>query len=74
MSVVFNGTLMERDAAAKGLSGTALARRARISQQTVSRFFRGGAIRPETAQRLARVLDQPIERYLLNEREPAEVG
>jgi len=65
MTIRFDGSQMERDCAAKGWSGSELARRAKVSQMTVSRVFRGGAVRPETAKRLATALGQDLARYLV---------
>ena len=67
MSVCFNHELLERDAAREGLNGSNLARKARVSQMTVSRFFRGGTIKPGTAKKLARALKQPLERYIVSD-------
>lgn len=65
MSIRFDHCLMERDAAAKGWTGTRLAARAGLAQMTVSRFFRGQPVRPDSAKKLARALGQPIERYMV---------
>jgi transcriptional regulator with XRE-family HTH domain len=66
MTVRFDFGLMQRDAAAKGWNGSQLAERAGVSQMTVSRFFRGGTIRPGTAAKLARAIGRPVERYIVS--------
>lgn len=69
MSTRFNFDLMKRDAASKGWSGITLAAHANVGQTVVSRFFRGGTIRPETAQKLALALGKPLKRYLVDDAE-----
>jgi plasmid maintenance system antidote protein VapI len=65
MTVRFDSALMQRDAALLGWNGSELAKRAHVSQMTVSRFFRGGTIRPGTAAKLARAIGRRIERYVV---------
>jgi transcriptional regulator with XRE-family HTH domain len=60
----FNTTLIGADMALKGWNGRDLARRARVSDMTISRFF-AGEQSPKTAGRIARALGQTIERYFV---------
>ena len=71
MSLRFDHELMKLDAVSRGWSGSKLAARARVAQFTVSRFFRGGVIRPETAKKLSAALKQPLERYIVSDAAPA---
>jgi transcriptional regulator with XRE-family HTH domain len=67
MPVDFDRSLMQLDAAKLGLSGAGLAKRARVSQMTVSRFWRGGRITAPTAKKLARALERPLSRYVVGD-------
>lgn len=66
----FDVALMRNDIAAKGWLPTDLARKARVSDMTVSRFLRGEAQTAPTAKRLAKALGYSIRRYLI----PASEG
>jgi len=61
----FNLSLMRQDMAAKGWLNTDLARSARVSDMTVSRFLRGDRQTARTAKKLARALGYSVRRYLL---------
>lgn len=49
--------------AVKGWTATQLARSANLSSTSITRFFKGVQSAP-TAEKLARALGQPVERYL----------
>lgn len=57
---------MVRDMALKGWLPTDLARAAKVSDMTVSRFLKGNTQTERTADRLARALGFSPKRYLLN--------
>jgi transcriptional regulator with XRE-family HTH domain len=61
---------MRDDMAIKGWLPTHLAKRAKLSDQSVSRFFRGEAQSAPTAKRLARALGYSVRRYLISARSP----
>ena len=61
----YNVVLLRNDIAAKGWLPTDLARRARVSDMTVSRFLSGERRTPRTAKKLARALGYSIRRYLV---------
>lgn len=65
-TVLFNTSLMEEDMAAKGWSRAEFARRARVSEMRVSRFFRGDYQTNETAGILARALGRNPRRYIVS--------
>ena len=68
---------MLRDMALKGWHPTDLARAARVSDMTVSRFLRGGTQTPRTAHKFAMALGYHVRRYLMAEpasRRPARKG
>lgn len=62
-----NVELLKFDAHRKGWSGTTLAAKARISQMSVSRIYRNGRCLPRTLKKLAGALEEPVDRYLINE-------
>lgn len=64
--VTYDGQLLAEDAAEKGWEPRDLARKARgLSERTVYRFLSGEVQTPHTAKELARVVGQPISRYLI---------
>lgn len=58
---------LRRDMEAKGLMARDLARRAGVSDATVSRFFSGESRTPRTAKVLARALGFSLRRYLVED-------
>jgi len=66
-TIQFNFERMQRDAFSQGLTATALAKRARVSVMTVSRFLRGQSKSPSTAKKLAKALGHGVDRYLADE-------
>jgi transcriptional regulator with XRE-family HTH domain len=60
---------MQEDMFLKGWLPTDLAKRARISDMTVSRFLRGKVQTAPTAKKLARALGQSVQRYLISARQ-----
>lgn len=60
----YDVTLIRQDMAAKGWLPTHLAKRARVSEMTVSRFLRGKHQSPPTAEKLAKALGRSPRRYL----------
>jgi len=74
MEVSFDTDRVRLDAALKGMNQTALARRARLSRMTVSRFLRGKSRTPATAQKIARALGEDIARYLVVDKAPMARG
>lgn len=67
--VAYDGKLMAEDVAEKGWEPRDLARRAKgISLRTVYRFLSGEVQTAHTAKELARVIEQPISRYLIRSR------
>lgn len=61
----FNVALMRDDMTALGLNIVALARRARCSHMTVSRFFDGKHQTAKSAKKIARALGHDVEHYLI---------
>ena len=61
----YDVTLMREDTRARGWLPIDLARKARVSHMTVSRFFSGERRTPRTAKKLAAALGQPLSRYLI---------
>ena len=47
-----------------GLTQRALARRAKVTDATVSRLINGHYVSPALARKVARALGQPLDRYL----------
>jgi len=70
MEVSFDTDRVRLDAALKGMNQTALARRARLSRMTVSRFLRGKSRTPATAKKIAQALGEDIARYLVVDKAP----
>lgn len=64
MNIWFDVSLMKVDAVERGLTGTALAKKAKVSQMAVSRFLRGQSKSPTTAKKLANALGFEVRRYL----------
>ena len=64
-SPIFNVALMRADLTAKGWLPTDLARRAKVSDMTVSRFLRQEVQNPRTAKKLARALGRSVRRYMV---------
>jgi transcriptional regulator with XRE-family HTH domain len=62
---VFNISLMVEDMTAKGWQNRDLARRARVSDMTVTRFLRGEFQTARTAKKLAGALGRSVRRYLV---------
>jgi transcriptional regulator with XRE-family HTH domain len=60
-----NAALLRLDTVRRGWTGARLAARAKVSQMTVSRVFRGQACTPGTLRKLARALGHDIDRYLI---------
>ena len=65
----YNVVLLRNDMAAKGWLPTDLAKRARVSDMTVSRFLSGERRTARTAKKLATALGHSIRRYLIPARE-----
>jgi transcriptional regulator with XRE-family HTH domain len=61
----FNVPLMRDDMAARGWLPMDLARRARVSHMTVSRFLSGERQTPRSVKKLAKALGHDVERYLI---------
>lgn len=61
----YDVALIRQDMAAKGWLPTHLAKRARVSDMTVSRFLSGKHQSPPTAEKLAKALGKSSRRYLL---------
>jgi transcriptional regulator with XRE-family HTH domain len=61
----FNAVLLADDMAARGWLAIDLARRARVSHMTVSRFLRSERQTAKTAMKLAKALGYPTDRYLV---------
>lgn len=61
--------LLVDDMALKGWLPTDLARKARVSDMTVSRFLRAESQTAKTAKKLADALGHSIRRYLISSRE-----
>jgi transcriptional regulator with XRE-family HTH domain len=60
---------MREDIALKGWMPSDLARKARVSGMTVSRFLRSEAQTARTAAKLAKALGYSVRRYLISERQ-----
>lgn len=60
---------MVEDMALLGWLPVDLARKARVSDMTVSRFLRGDVQTARTAKKLAKALGYSIRRYLISSRE-----
>lgn len=65
----YNVALMRNDMVLKGWLATDLARKARLSDMTVGRFFSGERRTARTAKKLAEALGYSIRRYLIPARE-----
>jgi plasmid maintenance system antidote protein VapI len=61
----YNVTLMLADMAVKGWLDTHLAKSAKVSAMTVSRFLRGDVQTAPTAKKLAKALGYSVRRYLV---------
>lgn len=61
----FNVALLKDDIAARGWLPIDLARRARVSHMTVSRFLSGERRTSRSAKKLAKALGHDVERYLI---------
>jgi transcriptional regulator with XRE-family HTH domain len=61
----FNAQLMAEDMAEKGWLAIELARRAKVSDQTVYRFLEGSTQTPPIAKKLATALGRSVRRYLI---------
>lgn len=64
-SVQFDTERLRHDAAAQGLTLSALAKRAKVSPQGVTLFIQGRTRSPKMAGKLAKVLGYPVKRYLV---------
>jgi len=62
----YNVALLKTDIAAKGWLPTDLARRAKVSDMTVSRFLTGERRTARTAKKLATALGYSVRRYLIS--------
>jgi len=62
--------LLRRDLIEAGWMGADLARRAKISPMTVSRFLSGERQTPRTAKKIAQALGFSIRRYLVARETP----
>lgn len=65
----YNVALIKNDLAAKGWLPTDLARRAGVSDMTVSRFLSGERRTARTAKKISKALGRSIHRYLIPARE-----
>lgn len=61
----YDVALLRADMTARGWLPIDLARRAKVSHMTVSRFFSGERQTARTAKKLADALARPLRRYLL---------
>lgn len=61
----YNVALLRNDIAARGWLPTDLAKRAKVSDMTVSRFLSGERRTARTAMKLAKALGYSIRRYLV---------
>lgn len=64
----YDVALMFEDLALRGWRPSTLARKARVSDMTVSRFLRGEAQSSPTAKKLAKALGHSVRRYLISSR------
>ena len=64
MVVEFDTELLWRDAVAKGWNQRALAKKAKVSPMTVSRFLAGQSRNPRTARKLAQAIGTSVDRYM----------
>lgn len=67
----YDVALMQDDIVAHGWLAIDLARKAKVSHMTVSRFLRGERQTPRMASRLAKALGHEIDRYLISPRQEA---
>jgi transcriptional regulator with XRE-family HTH domain len=71
-TVTFDVGLMQEDMALRGWLQSDLAQHAKVSDMTVTRFFRGDHRTNRTAKKLATALGYSVRRYLL--RAPREAA
>jgi transcriptional regulator with XRE-family HTH domain len=62
--IEFDTELVWRDTVAKGWNRAKLAKKARVSAMTVSRFLSGQSKNPSTAAKLASALGTSVDRYM----------
>lgn len=62
----YNVDLLRADMARRGWLATHLARHAKVSDMTVSRFLSGSRRTAPVAKKLAKALGHPIDRYLVS--------
>ena len=67
MKIYFDVDQVRIDVALKGMNQSDLAKRARLSRMTISRFLSGQNKSPSTAKKVARALGQTVKRYLIVE-------
>lgn len=60
----WDGTRVARDMMRAGLTQTKLAKRAKVTEATVSRLINGHGVSPLLAAKVASVLGHPLDRYL----------
>jgi hypothetical protein len=72
--IQYNRQLMAEDAAARGWTNLEWSRRAGVSDMSVTRFLRGDSVTPKMVARLAKPLNQKVERYLLRTTGPRQVA
>lgn len=65
-SAIYDVALLETDMKAKGWLPVDLARHAKVSHMTVSRFFSGKNQTPRTAKKLAEALGRSVRRYMVS--------
>jgi len=63
--IEFDRQLMAEDAAAKGFTKARWSQKARVSDMSVIRFLRGERVTAALVAKLAKPLNQPLERYLV---------
>lgn len=74
-AVDYDVAKMQADMAGKGWIATDLARKAKVSNPTVHRFFSGERRTARTALKFATALGQALERYIIRvESTPDEAG
>ena len=62
---VYDASLMVRDMAARGWHQGDLAKRTGLSSSTITRFLQGRIQMPRAAAKMAKALDRPLKRYVL---------
>ena len=66
--VLYDRELMRDDMAIRAWLQTDIARRSKLSDDTISKFFRGMNNSVRTAKAIAKALGHPVSRYLISAR------